>query len=134
MLCVNADGSVALPPRCIGKSVTPRCFRDARFAHHGNFYTHQAEGSMDSDGFNSWIKWWHGEAQKFCPGSKLLITDNCSGHSVNANVSDVRVITLSPRTNALHQPLDLGLIGACKVRYRSLLLRSVISAMESKFK
>ena len=38
-----------------------------------------------------------------------------------------------PRTTALHQLLDLRMIGAYKVRYRSLLLRSVINVMASKF-
>ena len=65
---------------------------------------------------------------------ELLIADNCGGNSVNADVSNARIITLPPRTTALHQPLDLVLIGACKVCYLSLLLRSVISVMKSKFK
>ena len=64
----------------------------------------------------------------------MVIADNCSGHSVNAKVSDVRIITLLSRKTALHQPLGLGLIVGCKVCYRSFLLRSVISVVESKLK
>ena len=89
---------------------------------------------MDSDGFDKWIKWWHDETEKHNPGPKLLIMDNCGGHSVNADIHGVRIITLPPRTTARHQPLDLGLIGNSKIRYRSLLLQSVIRVMEARFR
>ena len=89
---------------------------------------------MDSNGFDLWIKWWHHEAEKQNTGTKLLIMDNCGGHSVNTNIHGVRIITLPPRTTARHQPLDLGLIGSRKVRYRSLLLQSVIILMDARFR
>ena len=59
LLCVNADGSHTLPRLYIGKSANPKCFNDPRFSHHRNFYSSQAKGWMDSDGFDLWIKWWH---------------------------------------------------------------------------
>lgn len=52
---------------------------------------------------------------------------------MNTDISDVRITSLPPRTTTLHQLLELGLIGAYKVRYRSFLLRFVISIKESKF-
>ena len=76
VLCVNADGSHTVPPRYIGKSVNPKCFNDFRFSHHRNFYSSQAKGWIDSDGFDKWIKWWHDRTEKHNPGPKLLIMDN----------------------------------------------------------
>ena len=89
---------------------------------------------MDSDGFHLWIKWWHIEVEKQNPGPKLHIMDNCGGQSVNENIHGVRIITLPPRTTAHYQTLDLGLIANSKVRYRSLLLQSVITMMEAWFR
>lgn len=98
LLCVIADGSQAFHPRHISKSMNLRCFRDSRFAHHGNFYSHEGKGWIGSNEFDIWMKWLHQERGKFCPGPKLLITDNFGEHSVNAAVFDVRIITLPPCT------------------------------------
>ena len=134
VLCVNAYGSHALPPRYVGKSVSPKCLNDPRFSHYRNFYSSQLKGSIGSDGFDLSIKWWHKEAEKHNPGPKLLIMDNFGGNSVNANLHGVRIITLPPRTTAQHQQLDLGLIGNSKVPYRSLILQSVIRVMKETFR
>ena len=86
---------------------------------------------MDSVRFEEWIKWWHDESHSRNPGPKLLIMDNCGRHNISADVHDVRIITLPPRSTAKHQPLDLGIIGNCKIRYRALLLRSIIKTVEA---
>ena len=82
--------------------------------------------------FWKWIKWWHDEAHSHCPGSKLLIMDNCEGHSISVDLHDVRIVILPPRSTAKHQPLDLSIIGNCKIRYRALLLRSIIKIVEAR--
>ena len=129
---VNADRSHLLPIRYIGKSKSPNCFKDPRFRHHSNFYTSQSKGWMDSARFEEWIKWWHDEAHSHNPGPKLLIMDNFGGHNISANIHNVRIITLPSMSRAKHQPLDLGFIGNCKIRYRALLLRSIIKIMEAR--
>ena len=134
VFCVNADGTHALPLRYIGKSMNPKCFNDPRFSHHREFYSSQAKGWMDTDGFLKWIRWWYKEACDRNSGHKLLIKDYCSGHIVEENLADLRIITLPPSCTAKHRPQDLGLIGSSKIRYRSLLLRATISIMETKSK
>ena len=54
------------------------------------------------------------------------------GHDVNADIEDVPIITFLPWTTAKNQPLDLGLIGNCKMRYRAFLLRATIKTMEAR--
>ena len=85
---------------------------------------------MDCVRFEKRIKW-HNEAHSHFPGPKLLIMDNCGGHDVTANLRDLRIVILLRRSTEKHQSLDLDIIGNWKIRYRALLLRSIIKIVEA---
>ena len=70
--------------------------------------------------------------QRNCSVPKLLITDNYRRKDVNSDIEYVRIVTWLPRTTAKHQPLDIFLIGYCKISYRALLLRATIKTVEAR--
>ena len=129
-LCVNADGSHILPVVYIGSSREPRCFRTGRYEHLRSRYFSQKNGWMDSAGFEKWVRWWYNEVRsKGVEGPLLLIMDNCGGHEDSIDLPGLQIVFLPPRSTAVNQALDLGLIAHGKMRYRSVLLRMVIDVM-----
>ncbi len=84
---------------------------------------------MDSNGFDHWIKWWYNEVRSRSNGPWLLIMDNCGRHELDCTLPGVKIELLPPRCTAKYQPLDLGLIGHGKIRYRYLLLRMTLEVM-----
>jgi len=63
----------------------------------------------------------------------VLLVDNAPCHSLEASVSltNTQVKFLPPNTTALIQPLDQGIIAAFKARYKALLAREQLAALES---
>ena len=63
----------------------------------------------------------------------LLVIDNCSAHPKPETLSlkATEVIFLPPNTSPVLQPLDQGVIKNLKVHYRSLILRSLMSHVDS---
>ena len=60
--------------------------------------------------------------------------DNCGPHGTD--LVDIRVqvqlFTLPPNCTALHQPMDLGIISAWKIYYRSMLFREIVKDLETR--
>lgn len=61
----------------------------------------------------------------------LLFLDNAPCHP-NIILSNVKLVFLPPNTTSACQPLDQGIIRAFKVQYRNLLMRRVISTIDSQ--
>lgn len=129
VLSCNSDGSHILPPCYIGNAETPRCFRGGAYSHVQQRYWAQANAWMDSKGFRTWLEWWHSQVKERSEGPWLLIMDNCGGHESSVDIPGLRIAFLPPRSTAKYQPLDLGLIGNSKVRYRSNLLRMTLNVL-----
>ena len=55
--------------------------------------------------------------------------DNCAGYELNINSDGVSIIYIPPKSTIRHQPLDLGLISASKIRCRIALLEVTIDAL-----
>ena len=87
---------------------------------------------MDSNGFKKCIEMWYREVKERSDSPWLMILDNCGGHELAVILPGVRFEFLPPRSTAKYQPLDLGLIAHCKIKYRSILLRSVILMIEAR--
>lgn len=129
-MCTNATGSGKVPTAIIGKSKNPRCFRRKKPPVK---YFQQANAWSDGVTFQ---KWWK---QVFLPYARrhthrpvLLIMDGCSSHSdLVDDRGQVTVITYPPNCTSKHQPMDMGIIAATKVRYRAKLLRIRVSTMNS---
>ena len=62
-------------------------------------------------------------------GPWLLVMDNCGGYKVEADLPDVRIITLPLRCTAKRQTLDIDVIVNKKIRYRSSLPRATIATI-----
>lgn len=124
---INADGSHCLPIRYIGTSKHPYCSRDYPIAKAN--CTHQKNAWMDGQQFIIWLRLWYLEIKKVSEGPWLLILDNCGGHNINVYLPGVRIEFLPPRSTAVHQPLDMGVISVTKIRYRWLLLQQIIRSM-----
>ena len=131
-MAVNADGSHSFPVHYIGQSINPVCFRQQRFNYLKQFYHSQQNGRMDSNGFKKWIEMRSREVKEKSDGLWLMILDNCGGHELDVSLPVVRFEFLPPHSIAKYQPLDLGLITNCKIRYRSILLRFVILMIEAQ--
>ena len=119
-----------LPVSYIRTAARPNCFNDSRFASCKKQYWSQSKGWMDSKGFDHWIHSWYEEVKKLSPGPWLLLMDNCGGHELTISLEGVRIEFLPPRSTTKHQPLDLGLIGCAKIRYRSKLLSATLDILE----
>jgi len=57
----------------------------------------------------------------------LLFLDNAPCHSVNNNLSNVKLIFFPPNTSSKCQPLDQGIIHSFKCHYRQKLVKHIIA-------
>ena len=64
--------------------------------------------------------------------STVAIDRQSWGQELNLILDRVRIESLPPSCTMKHQPLDLGLIAATKISYRSVLLRAVLEVMDKK--
>jgi hypothetical protein len=132
MFCSNLDGSDKYKLTVIGKFKNPRCFKDVHdLPVH---YMAQKNAWMDSDIYREWVrKFDHKMARQ---GRKvLLFMDNVSSH----NKYDQEALSLTatevkffpPNTTSRLQPMDQGIIQACKVKYRHRLLQRMVADIEA---
>jgi hypothetical protein len=56
----------------------------------------------------------------------LLFLDNCSVHSQNLNLSNIKIEFFPPNCASVLQPLDMGIIKNIKVNYRSKLMSNLL--------
>ena len=56
--------------------------------------------------------------------------DNCGDHELNINLDGVSVIYLPPNSTTKNQPLELGLIAASKIRYRTALQDPTLEVLQ----
>ncbi len=82
---------------------------------------------MDSDQFSQWLSWWYREVRKHTTEDILLIMDNCGGLECGIELLGIRIELPPPKSTHKSQNLDLGLIAHSKIRYRTMLLRSIVN-------
>ena len=129
VICVNADGSHVFPAYYIGKPDRPVCLRDPKFSSLSSQYWSQSNGWMGTTGFNHWINIWYAQVKKISSGQWCLLMDNCGGRELDVNLDGVSIMYFPPNSTSKHQPLDLGLIAASKIRYRTALLEATIDVL-----
>ena len=61
-----------------------------------------------------------------------LIIDNCKAHPYVEHLEWVELIFLPPSTTSVTQPMDQGVKRSLKAKYRSLVVRRLISNLEKK--
>ena len=85
------------------------------------------------DGYSALFEKWVSELdRKFLRGNRkiALIIDNCPTHPTIGNISNVRLIYLSPNTTFVSQPMDQEIIKCLKPHYRRRLGRLMIQRLD----
>ena len=127
LAAANANGE-KLPMFIIGKSKSPRCFKNLKQLPCR--YRGQKKSWMDSDLFKEWVRELD---RKFEQQNRkvVLITDNCPGHPAIGGLTAIELCFLPPNTTAVTQPIDQGVIRSLKAKYRSRLIKLIIKAIDS---
>ena len=89
-----------------------------------------SNGSIDTNGFSRWINIWYSEVEKISSGPWCLLMDNFGGHELNVNRDAASIVYLPPNSTSKHQPLELSLIAASKIRYRTALPDSTVEILQ----
>lgn len=120
----NANGSEKLPLLFIGKSATPRWFKNKSEAVQ---YTSTKKAWMTTTVFQSWLR--DLDASMREQGRQiLLLVDNASSHSdEDVTLTNIRLEKLPPNTTSKLQPLDQGIIHCVK---RHVLTRKMQHALD----
>jgi len=135
MPCTNASGQHKLPLMIIGKSKTPRCFKNI------NLPRMHYRSSKNAWQTRSLFKEWFFDTyvpsvkeyllSKGLPPKALLLLDNATAHSsaneLKTEDGNISVYFFPPNTTALLQPLDQNIIKTIKQSYRKKLLYDLIT-------
>ncbi|KAK8769982.1 hypothetical protein V5799_013553 [Amblyomma americanum] len=117
------DGSCKLRPFVIGKSKSPRCFKNCKQLPVR--YGCNRKAWMTRQLFVEWLQAWDAELGK--SGRRVcLLVDNCSAHQTTCKLQHIELKFLPPNTTARLQPLDQGIIKAFKVGYRKRLIQRLL--------
>ena len=126
LAAANAAGE-KLPMFVIGKSKSPRCFKNIK--HLPCHYRSQNKSWMDSILFEEWVR--EIDRRFTAEGKKIaLVVDNCPAYPSIDNLVSVDLIFFPPNTTSKLQPVDQGVIRSLKAYYKSLSVRKLIEAIE----
>lgn len=136
LLCANASGSHRLTPFVIGKSKTPRAFKNV--ANLPVHYAAQQNAWITAALFKDWF------LHHFVPQVKdnfrklelpedtkaVLLLDNCKAHPPVAELvsGNIFATLLPPNITSLIQPMDQGVIQNFKCFYRSSFLKGLLNS------
>ena len=113
----------------IGKANKPRYFKGVR--NLSCRYRAQRKSWMTVELFEERLRQLD---RKFSAANRkiILIIDNCTTHLHVEQLNSIELIFLPPNTTSHTQPMDQGIIRALKAKYRSLVVRKRIAALEKK--
>lgn len=127
LLACNMDGSEKRRPLIIGKSKKPRCLRGVK--NLPVEYKANKNAWMTSILFSEFLSDWDRENRR--RGRNIcLIIDNCTAHSTNIHLTNIKLVFLPANTTALIQPLDQGIIRATKAHYRRVFLQRIMAQID----
>ena len=81
---------------------------------------------MTSVIFNDWLVKWDLELKR----KIVLLVDNCTAHTNNSLLKNIKVIFLLTNTISLIQPCDQGIIRAFKAHYRRKMCERIIAELD----
>ena len=122
--CTNADGSDKRTLEVIGKSRSPRCFKNFRPELYVK-YRYNKKAWMTISDFEDWLNSFNSK-MKLQNRKVLLILDNAPCHKNTKQMSNVRVEFLPPNVTGLLQPMDAGIIKTFKTHYRRFLVKKAV--------
>lgn len=127
LVAANMDGSEKLPLLVIGKSMRPRCFKNK---HLPTKYEANTNAWMTRQIFLEWLVKLDEQMRK-ANRRILLIVDRCPAHPMDVSTTNIKVVFLPANTTSLIQPMDAGIIRSLKAKYRSALMKCIISRLDS---
>lgn len=135
LVAANMTGSIKRKLLVIGKSKSPRCFKNVKSLPVN--YEAQRKAWMTSELFEKWIREWDQELRR-SKNKILLLVDNCPAHPVVPNLSNIKLCFLPANTTSMLQPLDQGVIKSLKVHFRKFqivkMLQQSEESSENEFK
>lgn len=142
-LTVMVGGNLAgkkLKPLVVYRAQKPRAFKNVNVDSLPVTWKFNTKGWVTRTIFKEWFEEsFVPEVQKYCqrigiPFKILLLLDNAPGHPVELENMhpNVHVLFLPPRTTALLQPMDQGVIAAFKSHYIRVTFRQAIKSIENE--
>lgn len=105
----------------VGNASKPRAFYDFNTSEFVD-YAHPRNSWTNSSIFHTYLEILKSKVN--LRNRKILLrVDNCPTHKVTDDCSNVKVLFLPPDTTDVLQPLDLGIIGSLKCKFRKFLAR-----------
>ena len=116
-----------LPMFVVGKSKTPRCFKNIKQLPCR--YRSQKKSWLNGDLFGEWIKKldssFRGQDRKV-----VLMINNCPAYPEIKNLPNINLIFLPPNMTSVLQPMDQGVIRSLKAHYRRRIVCLCIKSLD----
>lgn len=123
LVAANMTGSIKRKLLVIGKSRSPRCFKNVKSLPVN--YVAQKKAWMTSELFTTWLREWDQELKRL-KKKILLLVDNCPAHPNVLNLSNINLCFFPANTTSVLQPLDQGVIKSLKVHFRKFLVLKML--------
>ncbi|XP_072141606.1 tigger transposable element-derived protein 4-like [Dermacentor andersoni] len=125
----NSTGDEKLPLLVIGKSLNPRCFRNARLPRDATYRANKTAW-MTAALFEEYVRALDRKMAR--DGRKVLfVVDNCPGHGKINNLEAVTLEFLPANMTSVLQPMDQGVIEVARKFYRKSLLHRILCSYDS---
>lgn len=129
LFCVNMAGEKE-KPLVIGKAARPRAFSGVNVRDLPVDWYSNKKAWMTRDIMGDWLMKFDKKITK--ENRKILLFwDNAASHPPNTKLRSIKVINLPPNTTSVCQPLDQGIIQNFKVFYRGLLVKHLLSKIDT---
>ena len=131
-VCTNATGTLKIPMSVIGTAANPRCFRKGP---PKLVYFSQKNAWADARTFKQWFYTvFLPFVRRITSEKVVLLMDNCGPHSADLHdrQEQVKILTLPPNCTSMFQPMDMGVIAALKLQYKSRLLQRISANIENR--
>lgn len=127
LVCANMDGSEKRDLIVVGKTASPRCFKNVSALPVTYFSNKRAW--ITSDIFTKILCGWDAELMKQ-KRKILLLVDNCSAHPKIDTLKCIELVFFPPNVTSVLQPMDQGVIRSLKSHYRKQVVVKIITAID----
>jgi hypothetical protein len=135
----NLEGDLKLKPLLVYYSQNPRALEGILKTKLPVLWYWNNKAWVDSQIFMHYLSTYLSPLiEKYCAKNNLenkalLILDNAPGHPKNIEdiESNIRAVFLPPNTTSFLQPMDQGIIAAFKAYYLQLVMRYIVSGLDS---
>nr|XP_042910876.1 tigger transposable element-derived protein 4-like [Parasteatoda tepidariorum] len=123
------DGTEKLPLLMIGKSRSPRCFKNVKSKPIE--YLSNTKAWMKAHIFEEWLldlnRTYQRKNRKI-----ILFIDNCTAHKSIPTMENITVVFFPPNMTSVVQPMDHGIIKNLKHFYRCLVVQHLLTESSQK--